>query len=471
MADIGLQQSQSQQQVFTQQMGLGLELLQANSTELSQLVRQAIEVNPVIEEISSSISLDEINDHEQSQRDESRERNDDDDRDHWITENRQTGLNNDAQKKRDFLFNSLVHPETLQSHLLDQLNNSGNSTSINQAAELIIGSLDDRGFLASPISEITEKGNLPLDSLEEALILIQGFHPPGVGALDFRETLLIQLELIGYNVDSLPHRIISGHLNTLAKKDHATLAKSLKASTSEIEAATQLIASLNPNPGAQFDATHNPEITPDLEIYRDDDGHWKAHLIEDNQPQLKISEAYKDILAQASSNQNGEKNDSLRHYLRQQIQEGRNLIKSLELRKLTLLQLADILIKKQAPFLESGPSELKSLTMQAVAEELDLNPSTISRAVRGKYLLTPHGLSSLRAFFEGGVTTESGENLATTSIKDTILQLIKNEPPEKPLSDSAIHKSLSEKGIKIARRTIAKYREQLKILPSHLRKK
>jgi len=468
MADFGLQQSQSQQQTFTPQMGQGLELLQANTLELSQLIRQAIEINPVIEEISSSISLDEIRDGERDQRDQAQDRSDDDDRDYWITESAQGADSTDAQKKRDFLFDSLVHPETLQSNLLDQLSTSAIIPEVTKAAETLIGSLDDRGFLTATLQELADKEQLSLDHLEEALILIQGFHPPGVGATDFQESLLIQLELIGYNVESLPHQIVSHHLNALAKSDHQTLAKSLKAKPTEIEAATQLIASLNPNPGAQFDATHNPEIIPDLEISPNKQGQWKAHLLEDNQPQLRISEAYKDILAQSSANG---KDESLRHYLRQQIQEGRNLIKSLELRKLTLLQLADVLIEKQRAFLESGSSELKPLTMQEVAEQLELNPSTISRAVRGKYLLTPHGLSSLRAFFEGGVTTDSGENLATTSIKETILQLVKSESPEKPLSDSAIHKTLSEKGIKIARRTIAKYREQLKILPSHLRKK
>ncbi|MFC4993778.1 RNA polymerase factor sigma-54 [Rubritalea tangerina] len=462
MAGIDLQQNLSQSQVLSPQMRQSLEVLQANSLELGQILQQALSVNPVLE----------IDRHEDPWEDptvdnaehelETLSELDDDFRELQITERRNTSSNHDDEAKREHLYNSIVAPETLQQHMFSQLAFAAIPEPTKRVAAVLIGYINDRGFFDDSLENICVANGFTLPQAESARAALQNFDPPGVAAMDLTESLQIQLarrDLLG----SLEYRIVSDHLTNLARKKIPDIARKLGVTTEAVNQAAETIATLTPDPGAAFDPTSNPHITPDIIISKNSLGQWDAQLTNENIPDLAISNAYKDLMASTDDN-------SARQYLRDQIRDGKILIRSISQRQETLYKLALQLVARQRDFFDKGPKALKPMTMNEIAESIEVHPATISRAVAGKYVQTPHGLIELRTFFTTGYTTESGKEVSNTGIRETIQQMIAEENPQKPLSDSAIEKNLKEKGIKVARRTIAKYRDQLNILPSHLRK-
>ncbi|GAA5496115.1 RNA polymerase sigma-54 factor [Rubritalea halochordaticola] len=462
MAGIDFQQNLSQSQVLSPQMRQSLEILQANSLELGQILQQAIAVNPVLEVTQHDEELPEDLTPDAEYDMETLSELDDDFRELQIMERRTTSTSQDDQERRDHYYNSIVAPETLQQHLLSQLEHSINPEKIKTAGREIIGNIDDRGFLSTTLENMAISSALPLQDLEKALAVIQNFDPAGVGASDLAESLLIQLHKRGYH-GTLETRIVQDFLNDLARKRYPEIARKLGVSTSSITQAAETIATLTPDPGAEFDPTSNPYITPDVIIKKNADGEWEANLTNDNIPDVAISNAYKDLMASTHDSK-------ARQYLRDQIRDGKVIIRSISQRQDTLLKLANELIKRQSDYFAKGPRSLKPLTMNEVADVIGVHSATISRAVAGKYVLTPHGLVELRTFFTSGYETKDGQQVSNTGVRDTIQEMIANENPKKPLSDSALEKMLKEKGLKVARRTIAKYRDQLNILPSHLRK-
>jgi len=462
MAGIDLNQNLSQSQVLSPQMRQSLEILQANSLELGQLLQQAISVNPVLEITSNEEQLDDYSTPDAEHDLETLSDLDDDFRELQITERKTAGSPFEDQEKLDHYYNSIVAPETLQQHLLSQLDHSIVPTELKIAGREIIGNITDRGFLDETLENIAIASAIPLTHLEKSLVTIQNFDPPGVGATDLSESLLIQLHKRGLH-STLEARIVDEFLQDLARKRYPEIARKLGVTVDAITAAAETISTLTPDPGSAFDPTSNPHITPDVIIKKDADGNWQATLTNENIPDIAISNAYKDLMASTHDNK-------ARNYLRDQIRDGKVLIRSLSQRQDTLLKLAHELIKRQSPYLEKGPQALQPLTMNDMAEVIGVHPATISRAVAGKYILTPQGLVELRTFFTSGYETKDGTQVANSSVRDTLQELISSENPKKPLSDSALEKLLKEKGIKVARRTIAKYRDQLNILPSHLRK-
>jgi RNA polymerase sigma-54 factor len=462
MAGIDLHQNLSQSQVLSPQMRQSLEVLQANSLELGQILQQALLTNPVLEVETNDEQFEESTTPDAEHDMETLSELDDDFRELSITEQRTSSSSADDEAKREHLYNSIVSPETLQQHLLSQLALAALPDDTKQVATLLIGYINDRGFFETPLEDIAIANNLPLRNIERAQAALQNFDPPGVAAVDLTESLLIQLarrDMLG----SLEYRIVAEHLDNLARKRIPEIARKLGVTTEAVNQAAEVISTLTPDPGAEFDPTSNPHITPDIVVYRNTSGTWDVQLTNDNIPDIHISNAYKDLMASTDDN-------TARQYLRDQIRDGKILIRSVSQRQETLYKLALELVKRQSPFFEKGPKALKPLTMNEIAEAIEVHPATISRAVAGKYILTPHGLFELRTFFTTGFTTAEGKEVSNTGIRETIQQLIAEENPQKPLSDSAIEKALKEKGIKVARRTIAKYRDQLNILPSHLRK-
>jgi len=261
----------------------------------------------------------------------------------------------------------------------------------------------------------------------------------------------------------LEFRIVDQYLHDLAQKKFPQIAKELNTSTERITEAAESIATLTPDPGASYDPTANPYILPDVFIEKNKLGEWTVRLSNEHIPTITINDEYKDLMASSTDK-------TARTFLKNNIREGKNLIKAVSLRQDTLMKISEQLLLRQTEFFEKGISYLKPLTMTDIAEVIEVHPATISRAVAGKYAQTPQGLIELRTFFTSGFETKDGTQLSNSSVKETIQQLIQNEPAEKPLSDSKLEKLLKEKGLKVARRTIAKYREQLGILPSHLRK-
>ncbi|MGJ8633823.1 MAG: RNA polymerase factor sigma-54 [Luteolibacter sp.] len=464
MAEASLHHSLSQSQTLAPQMRKSLEILQAGTMELSQLMRQALETNPTLEDITEAPSLDDDGlDPEEADNLEHMNETDDDWRDRSILEGRNTQWTQEDEERRQRLYDNIVAPETLQQHLQHQLDLSLIDPDVRNAAQILLGNLDDRGFLDSPLMEIASLENIAIKQIEAALTLIKTFDPPGVGASGIPEALLLQLERAS-GTETLEYKIVRDHLEDLARKRHPQIARSLNTTVERVSESAVKISRLSPNPGGEFDPTGNPYILPDVVIERNDDGNWSAMLTGEHLPSLRINDFYKDMIGK-----NGV-DSKARAFLRDQIRDGRSLIRSISLRQETILAIAHKIIEQQPEFLSKGPRHLRPLTMNDIADELDLHATTVSRAVAGKYVLTPQGLMEMRAFFATGYLTEGGIEVSNAGVREAIQQLIAQEDPAKPLSDDAITKALQTQGIKVARRTIAKYREQLNILPSHLRK-
>jgi RNA polymerase sigma-54 factor len=357
---------------------------------------------------------------------------------------------------------SLIDPVTQQEHLREQLVLSGAEGRVRDLAELLIGNIDDSGYLQATLSEVSLANAVPIKELKRALELVQSFEPAGVGATDLRECLLLQLERQGRG-GSLEARIVSKHLEDLAKHRYPQVARKLGVGTEQVARAAEAIAALDPRPGQAFGVEASPLVTPDVTVARDGDG-WAVTLNDDRLPQLRISNLYKDLMAQTG---NG---DEVRSYIRDKIRSGKFLIKSIHQRQQTIQGIANEIVKRQEPFLEHGSAHLVPMTMAQVADAVGVHETTVSRAVSGKYIATPHGVFEMKYFFTHGIQTDSGQALSNTSVKGAIAELVKSEDTSKPYSDEQLVVQLKKKGIRIARRTVAKYREELNILPSHLRR-
>ncbi|MEE2623565.1 MAG: RNA polymerase factor sigma-54 [Verrucomicrobiota bacterium] len=456
-----LNQTVSQTQTLAPQMRQSLEILQSNTLELQQLLRQFLETNPVLEHELPTLSLDEL-DGKEADTDEQVELPDDDLRELAIMERRANGSSREDEERREHLYNSIVAPETLQQHLVDQLNLSAPADELRAAALALIGNMDQRGYFDEPLAEVGRRLGIPVDDLERAKTILQSFDPSGIAVDDLQESLLVQLHRSN-RLDSLEFRIVQSHLNELARKHYPKIARAFSVSVEEVvEAATQ-IAQLDPAPGTSFDPSSNPYIIPDVSLEKDDEGEWTAVLTNEYLPRLRLSDTYKDLVATSPDRK-------LRTYLRNQLREGRTLIKALDQRQATILAISEEIIRCQTEFLEHGPRSLKPLTMNEVADALEVHPATVSRAVAGKHARTPHGVMDLRRFFATGYKTSEGHAVSNQGVRESIQSIVHAEDRQKPLSDAAIQRILSQQGIKVARRTVAKYREQLNILPSHLRR-
>jgi RNA polymerase sigma-54 factor len=464
MSDAYLQQSLSQQQTLAPQMRKSLEILQAGTLELSQLVMQALETNPVLEDVTENPSLDEEGpDDEEADSLGYLNETDDDWRDRAILEGRNSPWTQEDEERRQRMYDLIVAPVTLQQHLQQQLDLSMVDPPVREAAQAILGNLDNRGFLDLPITELGVRMGLARKPLVEALKLVQSFDPAGVGASGIAESLLLQLERQG-GTGTLEYKIVRDHLEDLARKRHPQIAKTLGTSVERVAEAAARIGRLSPNPGGDYDPTGNPHILPDVVIERDDEGRLSARLTGEHLPQLRINDFYKDMIGR-----NGV-DAKARQFLRDQIRDGRGLIRSISLRQETILAIAHKLIEHQPLFFTKGPRYLRPLTMNDIADELSLHATTVSRAVAGKYVRTPQGLMEMRAFFATGYQTSDGAEVSNAGVREAIQQLVAQEDSARPLSDDALAKALAAQGIPVARRTVAKYREQLNILPSHLRK-
>jgi RNA polymerase sigma-54 factor len=464
MADVHLHQTLSQQQTLAPQMRKSLEILQAGTMELAQLINQALEVNPVLEDVTESVSLDEnAPDPEEMDSLEYLNDTDDDWRERSILDSKSAPWTQDDEDRRQHLYDSLVAPLTLQQHLQQQLDLSMVGPEVREAAQAILGNLDSRGFLDLPVKDLAIRLGINPAHLTAALKLIQSFDPPGVGASGIPESLLLQLERQG-GTHTIEYKIVRDHLEDLARKRHPQIAKLLGTSVERIAEAASRIGRLTANPGGEFDPTGNPYVLPDVIIERNDDGRLEARLTGEHLPNLRINDFYKDMIGNAGVDAKA------RQFLRDQIRDGRSLIRSISLRQETILAIAHKLIEHQPKFFTHGPRHLRPLTMNDIADELGMHGTTVSRAVAGKYVLTPQGLMEMRNFFATGYQTRDGAEVSNAGVREAIQQLVAAEPPAKPLSDETLMKALAKQGITVARRTVAKYREQLGILPSHLRK-
>ncbi|PYJ32066.1 MAG: RNA polymerase sigma-54 factor [Verrucomicrobia bacterium] len=476
MAGQGMHQTQNLalQHVLSPQLQQSLLILQTPLLELRNLVQQEMVTNPVLEELPDQAGGEERSEAEPSADDNFNDEFqklaslDEEWRDYMAQSASYSSdgqrSSREAQDKRQFLFDSIPVQETLQQNLVGQLNQSVLSASDRKTAELIIGNIDDNGFLQSTPEEMALNSGIPQEDFEKMLTLIRSFYPAGVGARDLRECLLIQLQREGRE-RSLEYRIVSEHMEDLGRRRFPEIARRVGISVEEVQKAADTIARLNPRPGQVFAAAPQNYVLPDVVVEKVD-GDYQIILNNEQIPHLRISNLYKDIIASGNT-----QSSEVKNYVRDKIRSGKFLIRSIHQRQETIFNIVQQIVSRQRDFLDHGPSHLKPMTMAEVADAVGVHETTVSRAVSGKYMATPQGVFEMKYFFTSGYQTATGESLSNTSVKEAILDLVKHENGSAPLSDHEIVEILVERGIPIARRTVAKYRGELNILPSHMRRK
>ena len=463
MLSTGLSQNLSQKQAIGPQMQQSLQILQAPAMELRQIIQQEMAQNPVLEVEAPESALDEAMP-EEDEDIRALSKLDEEWREYYAQTRAQSSPRTAEDEERHrFMMDSITAQVTLQEHLMNQLNLADvRDPKLRENCEFIIGNIDDDGFLHVKVEDLSLRHGVPIDELQAAKSIVHSFEPAGVGAEDLRECLLLQLERRGKK-SSLAHRIVDHHLDDLAHKRYTVLAKKLAAPPEQISAAISVIAALDPRPAQGFAVMNNHYVTPDIRVERSDGGFIPV-MNQSDLPQLRISNSYKDLLASATTNAEA------RSYIRDKIRGAKFLIRSVAQRQQTIQRIATEIISRQNEFFQHGPSQLKPLNMATVAEVVGVHETTVSRAIAGKYMATPHGVFELKYFFTSGVRNEAGEDVSNTAVKSAIAEIIKTEPPQKPFSDEQLVKKLAVRSIKVARRTVAKYREAMGVLPSHLRK-
>jgi RNA polymerase sigma-54 factor len=356
---------------------------------------------------------------------------------------------------------------SLREHLHNQLTTSSIDDKDRKVVGLLIDALDENGYLAQDLEELA--GLLPgeleitLDDLETALVQLQHLDQPGLGARNLGECLALQLKALPEDTPQrdLAVRLVSNHLDLLAAHDFSKIKKLLRCTDDELRSAQHLITGLNPKPGTEFGQSIADYVVPDV-IVEKHKSRWRARLNAEAMPKLRVNQIYANILQQRS-----DKNSS---QLAVQLQEAKWLIKNLEQRFETILRVAQAIVERQVNFFEHGEIGMRPLVLREIADELELHESTISRSTTQKFMLTPRGIYEFKHFFGSGLATESGGTCSSTAIRELIKQLVSAEDAHKPLTDSRMSEILAQQGIVVARRTIAKYRESMRILPVNLRK-
>jgi RNA polymerase sigma-54 factor len=485
MAGPGFSQSLSQRQtqslVLAPQLRHSLKILQVAALDLRTVIQEELQSNPTLEELPmEGVSLDressenssesEGNEDSSSAHDEmdfSKEfeiltKLDQDWKDHMANAGGNTPRTSEDDEKRQHFLESLVTETSLQEHLMSQAEMSDIDESTLEAMRFLVGSLDDRGFLTQTLPDIALQMALPLESVQNARILLQSFEPAGIGAKDLKECLLLQLVNQGRD-ESLAARIVRNHFELLVRRRIPDIARKTTAPIEEVQVAIAEIGKLDPAPGRKFAEDSNRVVVPDVTIERDDD-EWKITLNNDYIPRLRISNTYKEMIAKGSLNQQE------REYIRERMRSGRFLMNSIEQRQQTIERITREIINAQEPFFEEGVAKLQPLTMTQIADTVGVHETTVSRAIANKYMRTPHGVFDLKFFFTPGYKADGGSSVSNTSVKEMINDLVALEDKSRPYSDQDLVKKLQEKGLKIARRTVAKYREELGLLPSNLRR-
>ena len=354
--------------------------------------------------------------------------------------------------------------ESLEEHLLWQLRMTVESEEDHAIGEAIIGNMDDDGYLTVSVEEIAELLECEAENVEQVLQLVQTFDPAGVGARDLKECLLIQLEQLGL-ADTVAYEIVEdGYLQDLESNHFPQIAKSLKVELDLVRAAADAISSLEPRPGRQFSSVKPEYVSPDITV-EEVEGEYKVFM-NDYGPRLTLSPYYRRMLRSRDSLPS-----ETREYIRAKMQSANWIIDSIERRRRTILRVTESIFEVQKEFLDKGPAYLKPLTLKQIAERVYISESTVSRVTRNRYVQTPRGVFELKYFFTSGISTESGEMASSESVKETIKDMVDKEDPKSPLSDKDIELQLKGRGLKIARRTIAKYRGELGIPNSSKRKK
>ena len=367
-----------------------------------------------------------------------------------------------AQEERDELpFENIARSaSSLAEHLEEQLRFATEETRVRRIGEEIIGNLDEDGYLRAEFGDIAERCQATPDEVEKVLLLVQSFDPPGVAARNVQECLLLQLRRDPLP-DPLSIEIVEQHFEDLSRRRYAEIARALKQPLDRIMEAVEQIMTLEPKPGRPFGANESRYIVPDVSVIKMG-SEYAVVLNEDGIPRLRVNALYRSLLRGSA--------DEARQYVEQKLRSAMWLIKSVEQRQRTLRKVTQSIVKFQREFLDKGLPYLRPLALRDVGEDISMHESTISRVTTNKYVETPQGLFELKFFFHSGIASGDGEMVSSVSVKKMIQDLLTNEDQAKPLSDQEVAQILKGRGLTIARRTVAKYREELGILPSHQRR-
>ena len=453
-----LQLEQSQKLIMTPQLQQAIQILQLNSLELDQFVKQQMESNPFLE-INEEHGGDEkySEEHQPKQID-------------WkeYTENysRDSHDKNSSyyNQENDFNYESIVSEQTtLREHLIMQFNITRLDKKYYEIGEYIIDSLDENGYLTQSIQEIAKEAGFGEGTVEKVLKIVQTFDPPGVAARTLKECLLIQLSHFGLDSPEVI-QVVDTYLEEIAQNKYPYIAKQLKISVEEVQDICDLIRTLEPKPGRKFSEASHSYIIPDAVIKEIGD-EFVIIINDSNSPRLMIRDDYRRLLA------SGDENNETCRYINDKLNAAAWLIRSIEQRRQTIYKVIEIILQKQKPFFKYGKKHLKPMTLKEIADEVEVHESTVSRATNGKYVETPMGTFELKYFFTSGIEGSNGEGVSAESVKSFIRDIVAAENPNKPLSDSKIAEMLNKKGMQVSRRTVAKYRDDLLIAASSKRKR
>ncbi|EHX8969103.1 RNA polymerase factor sigma-54 [Escherichia coli] len=471
----GLQLRLSQQLAMTPQLQQAIRLLQLSTLELQQELQQALESNPLLEQIDTHEEIDtrETQDSETLDTADALEQKEmpeelplDASWDTIYTAGTPSGTSGDYIDDELPVYQGET-TQTLQDYLMWQVELTPFSDTDRAIATSIVDAVDETGYLTVPLEDILESigdEEIDIDEVEAVLKRIQRFDPVGVAAKDLRDCLLIQLSQFDKTTPWLEEArlIISDHLDLLANHDFRTLIRVTRLKEDVLKEAVNLIQSLDPLPGQSIQTGEPEYVIPDV-LVRKHNGHWTVELNSDSIPRLQINQHYASMC-------NNARNDGDSQFIRSNLQDAKWLIKSLESRNDTLLRVSRCIVEQQQAFFEQGEEYMKPMVLADIAQAVEMHESTISRVTTQKYLHSPRGIFELKYFFSSHVNTEGGGEASSTAIRALVKKLIAAENPAKPLSDSKLTSLLSEQGIMVARRTVAKYRESLSIPPSNQRK-
>jgi RNA polymerase sigma-54 factor len=472
----------SQKLIMTPSLQQAIKLLQLSKLELQEVLNQELLENPLLEESAEETKqeeaetesqetkneqADEAKKIEEQAKDKEKDSFDEIDYDAYFQDYIEYGYNprGMGEEHEEFpIENTLTRPPNLTDHLTWQLSMSDASPTIKEIGAFIIGNIDEDGYLRATNEEIASSGNFEMQDVETAVSAIQSLDPIGVGARDLRECLLLQLQFLEVDVPFV-EEIVRDHWDEFMQRKFVQISKALGIEMKTLEGIVEVIKHLDPKPGRKYSNERAIYVEPDVYIHKVGD-EYVIVLNEDGMPKLRINGSYRAMLNSMDSKSDGE----TVNYIKDKIRSAVWLIKSLDQRQRTIYKVAESIVKHQREFLERGIDYLRPLVLRDVADDIQMHESTVSRVVSNKYMHTPRGLFLMKYFFHSGIDSDTGEDISSLTVKKKIQSYIEAEDPRKPLSDSKIMKILNDEGINIARRTVAKYRDELNIPSSTDRK-
>jgi RNA polymerase sigma-54 factor len=461
----------TQQLIMTPQLQMAIKLLQLSRLELMEMIFQEMEENPTIDEVADISTGEAEDDRPDVASEDIKEVTVEDNLQHeidwnnYIDEYSSSGnISYEPEEKDTPQYETFVTGrKSLDEHILWQLLMTFPSSEEEAIGSIIVGNIDNNGFLTTAPEEITEMSGYSIETVNKVLSLMQTFDPIGVCARNLEECLLIQAKHLGLN-NSIVTEIITNHLTHLQNKNYNAICRALKKDIKDVILAADVIRSLEPRPCHQFNNEESQYISPDIFVYKEGE-EFVIVQNDDGMPRLKVSPFYRDALRQDSQVSGNAKN-----YIQEKLRSATWLIKSIHQRQRTIYKVMESIVQFQREFFEKGIAYLKPMVLRDVAEDIDMHESTISRVTTNKYVHTPQGIFELKYFFNSSIKRVYGEAIASATVKERIRQIIQNEDKRKPFSDDKIAQILKQSNIEIARRTVAKYREMLGVLPSSKRK-